>query len=96
MVTFAMPTFWLGLMLALLFGLRLDWLPVSGYGEGVGGILRSLALPALTLGLFLAPMLIERCVRALSRNSEPSMSTLLGHAGSPRLGSSASTRSATR
>ena len=63
MVTFAMPTFWLGLMLALLFGLRLDWLPVSGYGEGVGGILRSLALPALTLGLFLAPMLI-RTLRA--------------------------------
>jgi peptide/nickel transport system permease protein len=59
MVTFAMPTFWLGLMLALLVGLKLDWLPVSGYGEGVVGVLRSLTLPAITLGLYLAPMLMR-------------------------------------
>jgi peptide/nickel transport system permease protein len=59
MVTFAMPTFWLGLMLALLVGLKLGWLPVSGYGEGVVGVLRSLTLPAITLGLYLAPMLVR-------------------------------------
>ena len=59
MVTFAMPTFWLGLMLALLVSLKLDLLPVSGYGEGVVGVLKSLVLPALTLGLYLAPILIR-------------------------------------
>jgi peptide/nickel transport system permease protein len=63
MVTFAMPTFWLGLMLALLISLKLDLLPVSGYGEGVVGVLRSLTLPSITLGLYLAPMLI-RTLRA--------------------------------
>jgi peptide/nickel transport system permease protein len=63
MITFAMPSFWLGLMLALLISLQLDLLPVSGYGEGAVGILRSLTLPSLTLGLFLAPMLI-RTLRA--------------------------------
>ena len=43
--TFAMPLFWLGLMLALIFGLALKWFPVSGYQGGVGGILRTLTLP---------------------------------------------------
>ena len=62
-VAFAMPTFWLGLMLALFLGLKLDLLPVSGYGEGVFGILESLTLPWLTLGLYLAPMLL-RTLRA--------------------------------
>ena len=50
-VSFAMPAFWLGLMLALIFGLELHWFPVSGYSGGVGGILRTLTLPALALGL---------------------------------------------
>jgi peptide/nickel transport system permease protein len=59
MVAFAMPTFWLGLMLILLFSLKLGVLPSAGYGEGLVGILRSLALPAITLGLFLAPMLLR-------------------------------------
>jgi peptide/nickel transport system permease protein len=63
MVTFAMPSFWLGLMLALLISLKLDLLPVSGYGEGVVGVLKSLVLPAITLGLYLAPILI-RTLRA--------------------------------
>jgi peptide/nickel transport system permease protein len=59
MVAFAMPTFWLGLMLALLFGLKLDLLPVSGYGEGLVDTVESLILPWLTLGLYLAPMLLR-------------------------------------
>ena len=59
MVAFAMPTFWLGLMLILLFSLKLGVLPSAGYGEGFVGILRSLALPAITLGLSLAPLLMR-------------------------------------
>jgi len=41
----AMPNFWMGLLLMLLFALHLDWLPSSGY-DG----LRSMILPAITLG----------------------------------------------
>jgi ABC-type dipeptide/oligopeptide/nickel transport system permease component len=43
----AMPTFWLGIMLILIFSVRLEWLPSSGRGD-----LEHLILPAITLGLF--------------------------------------------
>jgi peptide/nickel transport system permease protein len=58
-LTFAMPAFWLGLMLALIFGLELKWFPVSGYSGGIGGILRTLTLPALALGLSLATVVVR-------------------------------------
>jgi peptide/nickel transport system permease protein len=56
---FAMPPFWLGLMLALIFGLELGWFPVSGYSGGIGGILRTLTLPALALGLALSAVVVR-------------------------------------
>ncbi|HVQ74215.1 MAG TPA: nickel ABC transporter permease [Candidatus Binatia bacterium] len=43
----AMPTFWLGIMLILVFSVHLGWLPSSGRGD-----LAHLILPAITLGLF--------------------------------------------
>lgn len=48
------PNFWLGLMLILLFGVRLKWLPVSGRGEGLRQSLESLVMPAVTLGVVYA------------------------------------------
>lgn len=56
---FAMPVFWLGLILALVFGLELHVFPVSGYEGGVGGALRTLTLPAVTLGLSLTAMVVR-------------------------------------
>ena len=41
------PTFWIGLMLMLGFGLGLHWFPIGGRGT-----LRHLVMPALTLGAF--------------------------------------------
>ncbi len=41
---FAIPTFWLGTMLLILFGVVLRWLPTSGFGSW-----RHLVLPAVTL-----------------------------------------------
>ena len=48
----SMPNFWLGLMLIILFSLKLGWLP-SG---GTGGV-KYLILPAATVGLSLAALL---------------------------------------
>jgi peptide/nickel transport system permease protein len=59
MVTFAMPSFLLGLLLILFFSLKLGWLPTAGYGDGFTGHLRSLTLPAITVGLYLAPILLR-------------------------------------
>ena len=53
----SMPSFWLGIMLVLLFALELRWLPPSGYlalTADPWGALRATALPALTLGVALA------------------------------------------
>jgi len=59
MFFFAAPSFWLGIMMIVLFALKLGWLPVSGMatiggGGGVLDILRHLILPTLALGLFYA------------------------------------------
>jgi peptide/nickel transport system permease protein len=45
----AMPNFWLGPVLAIVFAVHLGWLPVSGIGTW-----RHLVLPALTLGAALS------------------------------------------
>jgi peptide/nickel transport system permease protein len=61
--TFAMPPFWLGLMLSLLVGFELKLFPVSGYETGFSGIFRTLTLPALTIGLGLL-VIVVRNLRA--------------------------------
>lgn len=58
-LSFAMPSFWIGLLLILFFGLQLKWFPIAGYGAGFVGHLHHLFLPALTTALFLAPLLIQ-------------------------------------
>lgn len=59
MVGFAMPPFWIGLLLILGFGIGLGLLPISGYGTGFGGHLVHMILPGLTVSCFLAPILIQ-------------------------------------
>ncbi len=49
----SMPSFWFGPLLIIAFAIHFTWFPVSGRDQG----LRSLVLPALTMGLALAAIL---------------------------------------
>ena len=67
MVGVAMPNFWLGLILLIVFGLELRWLPIRGIGSLADGVLdyaSHLVLPAVTLGTSLAAILTR-----LTRNT---------------------------
>jgi peptide/nickel transport system permease protein len=62
---FSMPSFVIGYALIYVFAVWLGWLPVQGYqriAEGVGGWVRGLILPSLTLSIILVA-LIARITR---------------------------------
>ncbi len=76
---FSLPTFWVGLLLIMLFAVQLGWLPSTGRGDTVTvfGIavsfltvdgLRHLMMPALNLALFKLSLLI-RLTRAGTREA---------------------------
>jgi peptide/nickel transport system permease protein len=58
-LTWAMPPFWVGLILILLFSLHFHIFPISGYGSNVPDHLLDLFLPALTIALGFAAILIR-------------------------------------
>src|SRR5262249_19186049 len=61
-VALATPTFWLGILLVLLFAVDLHWLPASGFASitsDPAGSLRLLILPSLTLGAYGTAVLIR-------------------------------------
>jgi peptide/nickel transport system permease protein len=62
-VGLGMPSFWIGIMLVLIFALGLDLVPTGGWGEGWGEHLVSLVLPALTIAIGITPITI-RSLRA--------------------------------
>jgi peptide/nickel transport system permease protein len=70
MLGFSVPVFWIGLILILVFSVRLGWFPAIGRGDLVDVLgvrvsfltldgLRHLALPALTLSLVMMAMVIR-------------------------------------
>ncbi|MBR2765163.1 MAG: ABC transporter permease [Blautia sp.] len=89
--TQGMPVFWTGLLFILFFSVRLRWFPVGGLGEGVGGMIHSLILPAITVSFGQIPPLVrslrERLLEVLSADfvtmlraaKVPSRRILMGH-----------------
>jgi peptide/nickel transport system permease protein len=64
LVGISTPSFWLGMLLILWFGVRLAWLPVGGMqsmfgGGGIADIGRHLLLPAVTLAAVAGAVLVR-------------------------------------
>jgi ABC-type dipeptide/oligopeptide/nickel transport system permease component len=62
-LSFAMPAFWLGIILLLVFSVHVQVFPISGFGRGLIGHLYYLFLPAFTIALGFSTVLI-RSLRA--------------------------------
>lgn len=62
-VGLGLPSFWLAIMLMILFSVKLDWLPVSGYGDRFSEKVMHMVLPCLTVALSLSAVL-TRSLRA--------------------------------
>lgn len=54
-----MPPFWIGILLLIFFGVKLKWLPVSGWGTDWPTHLKSLILPGITQAIGTSAVLIR-------------------------------------
>jgi peptide/nickel transport system permease protein len=92
---FSIPVFVVGYILIYVFAVTLDWLPVQGYqriGDGIGGWLQRLILPAMTLSVvfiaFIARMtrtsvlevLNEDYIRTARAKGQTEINVLVRHA----------------
>ena len=59
------PVFYLGLLLLITLAANLHWFPVGGIGDGLFANIRALFLPAFTLALSLAALLMRNLRAAL-------------------------------
>lgn len=95
MSSMAMPYFWLGTMLIMLFAVTLRWLPPSGYAPLFGDPLTNLKLmilPVLTVGTSMAAIIMRQTrssmldvlsqdyVRTARAKGLPERQVVLGHA----------------
>lgn len=64
-VGLSMPVFYIGILLLTFFAAYLKWFPVGGYGDTFGSKLYHLFLPALTLAVSLAAILMRNLRAAI-------------------------------
>ncbi len=64
-VGLSMPVFYVGLILLTVFGAKLRWFPVGGYGDGFLDHVYHLILPAVTLALSLSAILMRNLRSAI-------------------------------
>jgi peptide/nickel transport system permease protein len=68
----AMPSFWVGILLILLIALPTGLFPVGGFGQTVPEHINSIILPAVTLAIATAPLVI----RSLRTAAPPTISVV--------------------
>jgi peptide/nickel transport system permease protein len=78
-----LPSFWLGIVLLIVFSLKLGLFPVSGWGEGFLGHLHHLFLPALSIAIALSPILIRNLRASLIAEMESDHVTAARSRGVP-------------
>lgn len=64
----AVPSFWLAIMLVLVFAVQFGWLPATGYvpfSESFSGWVKSIVMPAVALGLALSAGLARQLRQAI-------------------------------
>ena len=59
LISLALPQFWIGLLFLLLFGLKLRWLPVAGWGSTWPEHLLAMVLPGLTQSLATTSLMVR-------------------------------------
>jgi peptide/nickel transport system permease protein len=59
LVGLGMPSFWVGLVLILIFAVNLGWFPVGGWGDTIPEHIYGLILPGLTSALAIVPLLVR-------------------------------------
>jgi peptide/nickel transport system permease protein len=70
-----LPTFWLGIILIMVFSVRLGWFPTSGYGDNALERIHYLFLPAASIALALSPVLIRNLRASLIAEMEADYAT---------------------
>ncbi|MEA4892016.1 MAG: ABC transporter permease [Peptococcaceae bacterium] len=53
------PTFWVGMVLLIIFGVNLKWFPVSGWGTSWGQHIKSLILPGITMAISVSALMVR-------------------------------------
>ncbi len=69
-VGLGLPSFWLAIVFVLLFAVRLDWFPATGFGEGFWERLHHIVLPSLTTALAMTPILVRNLRATLLEQRE--------------------------